>query len=158
VLLLIRLLVSAAAALLLFVGLGPAARRVGADRARLIAAAKPVFARDARIAALDVGWVGAASPAQVIDLAGVTDPQVASFPGGHTSKRIPEAWLFARRPTAIVLLLARGTTVETPFETSLFSRGVEDRVARIVAREFRLRTTLALGDQTYLVLEPKQPL
>ena len=143
-----------AGALLLAFGRGRDARGVGADRARLIAAARPVLAHDARIAALDVGWVGAASDAEVIDLAGVTDPEVAFFRGGHTSKQVPAAWLFARRPTAIVLLLARGTPLESPFEVSWFSRAVEQRVAALVAQEYRPRTTLDLGGQTYLVLEP----
>ncbi|HEY3252427.1 MAG TPA: hypothetical protein VGJ91_00710 [Polyangiaceae bacterium] len=149
-----RLALALSGALLLAVGLGPAARRVGAERAQLIAHARPVLARDPRIATLDVGWVGAASNADVIDLAGVTDPQVALFPGGHTSKRIPGPWLFARQPSAIVLLLARGTALETPFENSVFARAVEQRVATLVASDFRVRTRLALGDQTYLVLEP----
>jgi hypothetical protein len=145
-------------ALLLAVGLGPVARNVGAERARLIALAGPVLAHDARIATLDVGWVGAAaSHADVIDLAGVTDPQVALFPGGHTSKRIPGPWLFARRPSAVVLLLARGTELRTPFEESVFARAVEQRVATLIAPEFRVRAQLALGDQTYVVLERAEP-
>lgn len=141
-------------ALLLAVGLGPSARKVGSERTRLIAEARPVFAHDARIAALDVGWVGAASDADVIDLAGVTDPDVALFPGGHTSKRIPGPWFFSRKPSAVVLLLARGAELVTPFEESVFARVVEQRIARLVAPEFRVRTQLALGDQTYVVLEP----
>jgi hypothetical protein len=152
-----RLTCALASALLLGLGLGPAARKVGGERARLIAQARPVFARDARIGALDVGWVGAASDADVIDFAGVTDAQVAFFPGGHTSKRIPAAWLFARQPTAIVLLLARGAELRVPFEESVFARAVEQRVARLVASEFRVRARLALGDQTYVVLEPDLP-
>jgi hypothetical protein len=150
----VRFTLALCSALLLAVGLGPDARRVGADRARLIAAARPVLAHDERIAALDVGWLGAASDAEVIDLAGVTDPEVAFFQGGHTSKRIPSAWLFARRPTAIVLLLARGGRLEVPYQQSAFARGVEQRVAELVAAEFRVRTTLALAGQTYVVLEP----
>jgi hypothetical protein len=149
-----RSLLAVAGALLLAIGLGPNARRVGAERARLMADARPIFARDARIATLDVGWVGAASDAEVIDLAGVTDPDVALFPGGHTSKRIPGPWLYARNPSAVVLLLARGTELSTPFEDSVFARAVEQRVARLIAGEFRVRTQLALGDQTYVVLEP----
>ena len=151
----LRFAFALAGSLLLAIGLGPHARRVGADRAQLIAAARPVFARDARIAALDVGWVGAASDADIIDLAGVTDPEVAFFPGGHTSKRIPAAWLFAKRPTAIVLLLT-DAVVREPFEKSWFSRTVEERTANLVASEFKVRTTLAMGDgQTYVVLEPR---
>jgi hypothetical protein len=141
-------------AVLLALGLGPSARNVGADRARLIAAARPLFAQDARIATLDVGWVGAASDADVIDLAGVTDPDVAMFPGGHTSKRIPGPWLFARKPSSIVLLLARGAELQTPFENSAFARAVEQRVATLIASDFRVRTRLALGEQTYVVFEP----
>jgi hypothetical protein len=154
----VRWLLASASALLLAVGLGPDARRVGPARARLIATARPVLAHDARVAALDVGWVGAASDAEVIDLAGVTDREVAFFQVGHTSKRIPSAWLFSRRPTAIVLLLARGAALEVPFEQSAFARNVEQRVARLVATEFRVRTTLALAGQTYVVLEPAPPL
>ncbi len=150
-----RLGLGLASALLLAVGLGPAARGVGADRARLIALARPVLARDPRVAALDVGWVGALGDAEVIDFAGVTDPQVAFFPGGHTSKRIPAAWLRSRRPTAIVLLLAAGSPLEAPYENSRFARAVEQRVARLTSDDFRLRTTLALGDQRYVVLEVK---
>jgi hypothetical protein len=149
-----RTVLALGSSMLLGLGLAPAARRVGTDRARLIAAARPVLAGDARIAALDVGWVGAASDATIIDLAGVTDPEVAFFPGGHTTKRIPRAWLFARQPTAIVLLLAPGAGLETPFEDSLFARGVEARVAQLCAGEFRVRTALPLAGQTYVVLEP----
>jgi hypothetical protein len=151
---LLRIGLALASSSLLAIGLGPDARRVGAERGRLIAAARPVLARDARVAALDVGWVGAASDADVIDLAGVTDPQVAFFPGGHTSKRIPAAWLFARQPTAIVLLLARGEALRVPFERSAFSRSVEQRLAELAAGEFRVRTTLHLAGQAYVVLEP----
>jgi len=149
-----RLTLALAGALILAIGLGPSARQVGAERTQLIAQARPVLAHDARIAALDVGWVGAASDADVIDLAGVTDPEVALFPGGHTSKRIPAAWLFARKPSSVVLLLARGSALETPFEKSVFARAVEQRVATLIAPEFRVRSRLALGDQTYVVLEP----
>lgn len=149
-----RFALALGSALLLAVGLGPSARSVGPQRTRLIADARPVLARDARIASLDVGWLGAASDAEIIDLAGVTDPVVALFPGGHTSKRIPGPWLFARKPSAVVLLLARGTELATPFEQSLFARAVEQRVASLLAPEFRVRTRLALGDQTYVVIEP----
>jgi len=149
-----RLVFALAGALLLAIGLGPSARNVGVERTRLIAQARPVFARDLRIATLDVGWVGAASDADVIDLAGVTDPEVALFPGGHTSKRIPGPWLFARQPTAVVLLLSRGAELQNPFENSFFARAVEQRVATLIAADFRVRTLLALGDQRYVVFEP----
>jgi len=151
-----RSVLAAAGSLILLWGLGPAARRVGAEREALIAAARPSLAGDARIASVDVGWVGAASAADVIDLAGVTDAEVAYFPGGHTSKRIPRAWLLGRAPSAIVLLLARGAIARanTPIESLTFARSVEARVAEIVSDDYRVRGTLPLGDQTYVVLEP----
>ncbi len=152
----VRATLSVASSLILFLGLGRPARRVGAEREALIAAARPALAGDARIATLDVGWVGAASDAEVIDLAGVTDAEVAFFPGGHTSKRIPRAWLFARAPSAIVLLLARGTKLApgARLEDLSFARAVEARVAKLVSESYRVRRALALGDQTYVVLEP----
>lgn len=147
---------AALGSLILFFGLGHSARRVGAEREALIAGARSAFAGDARIAALDVGWVGAATDAEVVDLAGVTDAEVAFFPGGHTSKRIPRAWLFARAPSAIVLLLARGSTLaaNAALAELTFSRAVEARVADLVRERYRVRRTLALGDQIYVVLEP----
>ncbi|MCH2107980.1 MAG: hypothetical protein MK135_01515 [Polyangiaceae bacterium] len=45
-----------------------------------------------RIATVDIGWVGAASPAKILDLGGVTNPAVAVLPGGHTSKAVPLAF------------------------------------------------------------------
>jgi len=152
--LLARCTVALAASLLLAWGLGAPARRVGEQRAALIAAARPLLAHDRRIAALDVGWVGAASDADVIDLAGVTDPEVAFFPGGHTSKRIPRAFLFARDPSAIVLLLKPSAGATQSFAPESFSRAVEQRVAWLVADDFRVRCTLPFGDQNYVVLEP----
>ena len=150
----LRFILGGAGALLLLYGRGPAARKVGADRARLIAEARPLFAHDSHIASLDVGWVGAArDAADIIDLAGVTDPQVALFPGGHTSKNIPRAWLFAQQPTAVVLFLAPAQ-YQLPGEPPSYSRAVEAHVARLIDAEFRERAKLRLGTERYLVLEP----
>ena len=82
---------------------GAGGRTVGADRAALIAVARPVLAGTKRVAALDVGWTGAATDGDVVDLAGVTDPEVAALPGGHTSKRIDAMFLLARHPDALLL-------------------------------------------------------
>jgi len=151
----LRTLLALAFALVLARGLGPAARRVGAERVALIAEARPLLQGDRRIAALDVGWVGAQSEAEVIDLAGVTDAQVAFFPGGHTSKRIPRAWLLARRPDAVLLLLAPHAEVREPFAESQFARAVEQRVAVDLAEDFRVRASVGEGTLRYLILEPK---
>jgi len=50
--------------------------------------------------------------------------------------------------------VARHAPLAPAFADSLFSRNVEQRVAGLVAAEFRVRSTLALGEQTYVVLEP----
>jgi hypothetical protein len=59
--------------------------------------------RTTRVALVDIGYVGYASGLPLVDLAGITDPEIARMPGGHLAKRIPAAWLRARAPDAIVL-------------------------------------------------------
>jgi hypothetical protein len=74
-----------------------------------------------RVATLDVGWVGAALPgAEIVDLAGVTDPEIAALPGGHTSKRVDAAMLLARRVVHVLLY--------RPAEGGGFGRVVEVRL------------------------------
>ncbi|WP_146653592.1 hypothetical protein [Labilithrix luteola] len=74
----------------------PAGRHVGRDRAELVERAKPLLADCKTIAALDIGWVSAASDARIVDLAGLTDPAIAVLPGGHTSKRVDTSMLLDR--------------------------------------------------------------
>src|SRR6202034_2110507 len=69
----------------------------------LVRAARPELAGAHRIAALDVGWPTAASDAAIVDLAGLTDPEIAALPGGHTSKRVDAALLLARDPDVLLL-------------------------------------------------------
>lgn len=123
--------------------LGPAARGVGPDRARLIASAQQPLHGARVVAALDVGWVGAVSDFTVVDLAGVTDEAVAMLPGGHTSKRVSDALLRGRDVDALVLL-------EPPYE-----REVERRVLLLPSAEgFRVvgHLPFAGGRQRYVVL------
>lgn len=134
----LRTALALAACMTLLVVLGPAARRVGAERAALIRTAAPLLRGARAVAALDVGWVGAATPGRVVDLAGVTDREVAMLPGGHTSKRIPLGFLRARGVDALVLLLAPGQRLATPWWRSRFARAVEQRVAAEAARELRV--------------------
>jgi hypothetical protein len=76
-----------------------------ADRLVLVETARPVLAGAARVATLDVGWVGASFEGNVIDLAGATDLEIASLPGGHTTKAISGAFLTGRDPDRLVLEL-----------------------------------------------------
>jgi hypothetical protein len=68
----------------------------------LVVAARPILAGARRVATIDVGWIGAATDADVIDLAGATDPEVAALPGGHTSKAISGAFLTGKSPDRLV--------------------------------------------------------
>src|SRR5262249_53115430 len=60
-----------------FARAGPSAAHVGGDRLAVIDELKPELAAASVVGALDVGWVGAATEATVVDLAGVTDPSIA---------------------------------------------------------------------------------
>jgi len=131
----------------LAVMVGPAARRVGPDRAQLIEAARAPLASAKVVAALDVGWVGAAGDFQVVDLAGVTDETVAMLPGGHTSKRIGDGLLRGRNVDTLVLL------AYPPHDEP--AREVERRVSMTStaeAFEIKARLPFAGGKQHYLVL------
>ena len=98
-----RAAVAAVLAVYTIVGAAPAGRHVQEDRAALVANARPVLATSKVIAALDVGWVGAASEATIVDLAGLTDPAIAVLPGGHTSKSVDLAMLLDRGVDTIVV-------------------------------------------------------
>ena len=74
----------------------PQGRHVDEDRRELVARARPVLAGSRVVAALDVGWVGAATEAEIVDLAGLTDPSIAALPGGHTSKSVDLPMLLER--------------------------------------------------------------
>jgi hypothetical protein len=106
------------------------------------------------VAALDVGWVGAATDADIVDLAGITDETIARLRGGHTSKRVPEG-LLRHRGVDTLVLLAFGPAVAGSLESARWARAVEARVAREAADlRFEPRATLELGKtgQRYVVL------
>lgn len=149
----LRLGAAVVACVMVDYGLGPRARQVGTQRAELIAGAAPVLAPAARIATLDVGWVGAASAATIVDLAGVTDPSVARLAGGHTSKRIPDDFLEARDIDALVLLAEAPKLADWP--ELRFARAVEARVSGLAGVErFQPAAVLPLRgtSQAYVVL------
>lgn len=130
-------------------------RGVAAHRGALMSEARPLLTTARRVAALDVGWVGAMGPWQVVDLAGITDPSIAILPGGHTSKRIPHDLVDSRDVDHVVLLLAPGAAPGEPWSHSYFARAVEARLAEDAReRGFALVGTVALGgtSQRYLVV------
>ncbi len=81
----------------------PAGRHVHEDRKELVEKARPLLSSSRVVAALDVGWVGAATNATIVDLAGLTDPAIAGLPGGHTSKAVDVAMLLDRDVDTLVV-------------------------------------------------------
>jgi hypothetical protein len=150
-----RLLAVLACASLLHVARGRETRAVRSERARLLADVAPLLAGSSRVASVDVGWVGAAGDQHVLDLAGVTDEEVAHLVGGHTSKRLPEDFLQRRRVDALVLLLAADTPPEA---LPRFARQVEARVMQLRGyRQFVPVGRVGLNaHQDYLVLRREQ--
>jgi hypothetical protein len=125
----------------------PAARWVGPDRERLIEGVAPLLRGESHVACADVGWPSAATEASVVDLGGVTDPEIAALPGGHTSKRVDGALLLAKGTSAL-LLYARASDVSLDlWRDALFPRVVEARLAAsdLVASHFRAAAFVPLG-------------
>lgn len=109
---------------------GPKLDRVGPERAALIAEVAPQLEGARVIAALDVGWLGAAAPAAtIVDLAGVTDPEVARLPGSHTAKRLPEGFLEERGVELLLLQIPPDVPISEPWTATPFVRAVERRIA-----------------------------
>ena len=102
-----------------------------------------------RVAALDVGWVSAATEADIVDLAGLTDPEVATLPGGHTSKRVDARFLLAREPDTLLVYAPFGPPsggLES-WQNTITSRAVEAHLLSddVIARHFGPSAWLALG-------------
>lgn len=150
-----RLALALAGTIFAFVRVGPSAARVGPDRLALVAQLRAALASSRVVATLDIGWVGAATGAEIVDLAGVTDPAVAALPGGHTSKRIPANLLEARRVDTLVLLLAPDASIASPWTESHFARTVEARVAWLpaMATEFDVAAVSRQPTVRYVVLK-----
>jgi hypothetical protein len=155
----LRLLLAFATSVWLLAHGGARGRRVGPDRAALVLAARAPLAGASRIASLDVGWVGAATEAHVVDLAGVTDPVIAALPGGHTSKRVDATLLLEQRPDALLLYLPHGLPAGglASWRDADFTRGVEARLGSddVVAEHFAPAAWLPLGSEGagYVVLK-----
>jgi hypothetical protein len=150
----LRLALACAGEIAVFVLRGPAARRVVADRMALIDAARRPLTGALRVATVDVGWVGAATDADLIDLAGATDPEIAALPGGHTSKAVSGALLTGRGPSHVVFQLAPASGDRR------YAREVETRLGTdpLVRRAYRVTwTSPATLPIQYEILTPRPP-
>lgn len=130
-----RIVLAAALAAFFAIKNAPEGRTVMRDRAELVARARPLLASAKTVAALDVGWVSAATDADIVDLAGLTDPQIAMLPGGHTSKRVDTTMLLDRNVDVLVVYGA--------------SRVVEARLVRdpLFRDRFEHDATIAFGSR-----------
>jgi hypothetical protein len=134
----------------------PELRANAAHRAAL-APLVHTLAREAHtVALLDVGYLAYASGVRVVDLGGLTDPQIARMPGGHIDKRIDAAYLRARNPDTIVLHGAAEPRFGPDGELRAFDGyPVEQRVAAMdfVRSEFRVRQVVRYAPgYLYIVL------
>lgn len=130
-----RSLVALALGIAVAVQAAPAGRHVHDARKALIAEARPALAGAKVVAALDVGWVGAATEARLVDLAGLTDPAIAVLPGGHTSKAVDLAMLLDRDVDTIIVYGEPRIVEQRLLRTPLFRE------------RFEPTTTLTFGAQ-----------
>ncbi len=121
----LRVVLALAGQLFVLVTQGPKLRAVEAARVTLMRALEAPLGQAKVVATLDIGWVGASTQATVVDLAGVTDPAVATLPGSHTEKRIPPWFFAARGVDTLVLRLRPGEALREPFYTSRFATFVD---------------------------------
>jgi hypothetical protein len=125
----------------------PAARSVEPDRERLIDRVAPLVVGASHLASADVGWPSAATEATIVDLGGVTDPEIAALPGGHTSKKVDGALLLAKGTRALLLYAEASALPLDSWRDAVFPRVVEARLADsdLVASHFRATAFVPLG-------------
>jgi hypothetical protein len=135
----------------------PEWRAAGASRERVGAAIVADLRRFGirKAALVDIGFIGYASGIDIVDLGGLTDPEVAAMAGGHLDKQVPVAWLRARAPDALIL---HSTTPPLAADdgrlAGLRGHPVEMRIARSawVAREFRVQRVYRYAPGYYYAL------
>ncbi len=124
----VRFMVGAVVSLAVALTTARQGRAVMETRRDWIAALAPRLESGDVVAALDVGWVGAAAKGPVIDFAGITDPEVAHLAGPHHAKRLDRGFLERRRVNVLVLLLESGNRSPGSPSERRYARSVEDRL------------------------------
>lgn len=136
----------------------PAGRHVERDREALITASRPYLQNTHVVATADIGWPTAATEADIVDLAGLTDPFIAVLPGGHTSKRVEPAMILDRNADVILLYATSGVTSMTldDWRTAEYGKLVDVRIADspLISAHFDAIGFLPLGAEGagYVVL------
>lgn len=143
-----RLVAAVGLGAVLFPATAPRGRGVWRDRLALIARARPELAGARVVAALDIGWVSAATDAPLLDLAGLTDPEIAALPGGHTSKRVAPS-LLLDRGVDVALVYTTGGGLPAPGTSRVVgARVVEARLvgSELFARRYSPTAFVPLGE------------
>jgi hypothetical protein len=154
-----RTLVALGVGVRTLVFVAPSGRDTGPDREALVHRVAPLLVGKERVASVDIGWVSAATEGDIVDLAGVTDPEVAALGGGHTSKRIDASFLLAKRPGVLLLYAEASDLPLERWAEAYFPRVVEARLVRaeLVREHFAAMAFVPLGvtGAGYYVLEAK---
>lgn len=113
----------------------PAGRQVHEARKELVTRARPELAGARVVAALDIGWIGAATEARIVDLAGLTDPTIAVLPGGHTSKRVDAAMLLDRDVDTVIIYGEPRIVEQRLLHSALFRERFERQATLVFGQE-----------------------
>ncbi len=145
----------------LLVVAAPAGRHVEDDRDRLIEASRQYLQNAHVIASADIGWPTAASEAHIVDLAGLTDPNIAALGGGHTSKRVDPAMIIDAHPDVVLLFATSGIDESSlaNWHSAEYQKLIDVRLANsgLFSRHFDAVAFLPLSHRGdgYVVLTPK---
>ncbi|WP_394826724.1 hypothetical protein [Pendulispora albinea] len=139
--------VAIAAGAVNFVHAAPLGRAVMDDRRALVERARPYLDGVGSVAAVDIGWISAATEGRIVDLAGVTDPDIAVLPGGHTSKRVDPALLLSKNPDALLFYIRGAAPDLSAWPNAPYGYLVEARLAHaeLLGAHFAPRAFLPLG-------------
>ena len=108
-----------------------------------------------RVALVDIGFLAYASGVEVVDLGGITDPEIARLPGGHLDKVIPDTLWAERNPDALLLHSASPPLIAADGRLLRFSGyPVERRLAAApwVSEEFRVAFQQSYAPHYHYVL------
>lgn len=127
-------------------------RGVGAELSRVLRGVHGA------VAMVDVGYLAYRSGARVVDLGGVTDPEIAFSPGGHLDKHVSGALLRRRGTEAIVLHARRPPRMREGRLVAFDGYPVERRVAAtdFVKRHFRVTAVFPYAPGYHYLLLQRQ--
>lgn len=119
-------------------------RAVVERRNQLVVEARTLLAQVRVVAGVDVGWLGLATSAQILDLGGVTDPRIGRLPGGHTDRMIGPGLFSDREVDAwVVRAWDRNYRLSDPPQMLIAAYRTDARLLR-VADDLDMQAQLAI--------------